>query len=207
MNATPEPTPVCRGVVPDGPGCTTAPPVPDPATVEGSGVGGLLGTVVDVLPWVLVAVLGALVVVLLVDRARRRTSAAPRPSPTPTPTDPGPRAPVVTPVPPAPAAPVIDRVVVEELITLSDLASGPAVSAQVRRVLRALGVEPIVPVEGDLLDLDRHEVVATSPTSDPGARDRVVRVHRAGWRTGDVLLRPAAVEVWAMHPSPPHTPR
>lgn len=151
------------------------------------------------LPWVLSAVLALAVVVLsvLVARQRRRRTEAPRP----------PEPPVTPPVAaaPVPAASGVgpdehDAWVVAELLTLDDLVATPAPAAQVRRMLRQLGVVPITPEQDEPLDLSLHEVVATRPSTDPAARDLVAGVHRTGWRRGAEVLRPAAVEVWTTPP-------
>lgn len=226
MTATPDPSP-CRGLAPSGPDCPTASPGASPTVAPvkqtgdgglGSGVDGVLGTVMDLLPWILVALLLAVVVALLVDRARRRpalvASGAPAPrGPTPAPAPPSaPAPPPRTQAPPQatagpPQAPAgLPPALVADLLTLADLATTPAVASQVRRMLRSAGIDPIEPAVGDPLDLDGHEVVTTAPAHDPGHHERVARVHRPGWRRGPEVLRPAAVELWVHAPDRPTNP-
>lgn len=187
MTPTPDPS-RCRGLAPGGPDCPTSSPGASPSAAPvkqpvdgdlGSGADGVLGGFLHALPWVVVAVLVVVVLVLLAGRARRVGELAPV------------------------SAAAVPPTLITELLTLADLATGPAIASQVRRVLRSIGIDPIEPAVGSPLDLDGLEVVATTPAPDAAHHERVARVHRPGWRRGDEVLRPAAVELWVLGPGRP----
>lgn len=85
---------------------------------------------------------------------------------------------------------------VDELIVLADLATGPAVALQVRRVLTLAGIEEVAPELGTVFDPELHHVVQTVETTEHGAGE-IVEVVRPGWRRAGVLLRPVEVAVAA----------
>lgn len=86
------------------------------------------------------------------------------------------------------------QTVIRETIVLADLASGPAVALQVRRVLSLLGVSEVAPELGAVFDADLHHVVATVEDADRGPGE-IIEVVRPGWIEDDRLLRPAEVTV------------
>lgn len=124
-----------------------------------------------------------LLILLVAEHRRTARAAAARPT-----SDPQRLEPTRTPAPPPD--------LVEDLIALADLAASPAVLAQVTRLLRRLGTEPIEAQEGAPFDPDRFAVTDTRPTDDDELDNRVARQVRPGWRTGPTLLRPADVTVW-----------
>ena len=88
---------------------------------------------------------------------------------------------------------------VRGLIAAYDLAHGPAAGAvqqELARTLERVGVVPMTVQIGESLDIDRHSVAGTEPTTDPAWSRRVARTVRPGWCSGDRVLRPAEVLVW-----------
>lgn len=93
-----------------------------------------------------------------------------------------------------PAGPDVTEQVTQELIVLADLATGPAVALQVRRVLALLGIEEVSPDLGTPFDAEEHHVVATVEDDERSAGE-IVEVVRPGWSQAGVLIRPAEVSV------------
>jgi len=90
----------------------------------------------------------------------------------------------------------VDDAVVAELIRLLDLATGPAVVEQTRKVLAAAGVQECTPAVGDAFDPARHKAVHAEFVEriSPGV---IVRVERPGWSRDGTLIRAADVTVSA----------
>ena len=70
--------------------------------------------------------------------------------------------------------------------------------------LRQLGVEPIEAVDGQKLDHALHEPLREETVEDESQDQAIVRVHRAGYRLGERVIRPAQVTVgvlqnWEKH--------
>jgi molecular chaperone GrpE len=66
-------------------------------------------------------------------------------------------------------------------------------------ILYRQGVEPFE-VEGDTFDARSQRAVATVPTDDPARNKAVAARHRKGFRSGDRVIRPEIVSVFAYKP-------
>jgi molecular chaperone GrpE len=64
-------------------------------------------------------------------------------------------------------------------------------------ILYRQGVEPFV-AEAETFDPRRQRAVATVPTDDPAANKTVAVRHRKGFQTGDKVIRPEVVSVYAL---------
>jgi len=69
----------------------------------------------------------------------------------------------------------------------------------VEDILLRQGVEPFE-VEGDAFDARRQRAIATVPTDDPNLARQVAARHRPGFRSGDRVIRPEVVSVYAHRP-------
>jgi hypothetical protein len=112
---------------------------------------------------------------------------------------------------PAPAmpSPIEERLIgpslddlVPDLITLADLAHGPAAEAQAVRVLRGVGLQEISVKPGSRFDDTVHHAASTRQTSDPALQGLVAEVVRSGWTNRHGVLRPADVVVWVLSGAP-----
>ncbi|MGM1029586.1 MAG: nucleotide exchange factor GrpE [Actinomycetota bacterium] len=83
-----------------------------------------------------------------------------------------------------------------DLIGVVDLARSPAVEAQLERALRRLDAVKIASDPGAPFD-PRLQNAVERRVGRPASAGRIAEVLRAGWRQGEVLLRPADVAVWA----------
>lgn len=89
------------------------------------------------------------------------------------------------------------RRLVQDVITAHDLAAGAkAVQAQLETTLETAGVRRISVADGVPFDANRHHAVGTEPAVKGRADRCVAREIRAGWQTGDQVVRPAEVIVW-----------
>jgi molecular chaperone GrpE len=61
-------------------------------------------------------------------------------------------------------------------------------------VLESFDVQPIDPAVGDEFDPNMHQAVMQQPTRDI-APNGIVSVLQAGYKMGDIVLRPAKVSV------------
>jgi molecular chaperone GrpE len=64
-------------------------------------------------------------------------------------------------------------------------------------ILYRQGVEPYAN-EGEVFDPRRQRAVATLPTEDPAANKTIAARHRKGFRTGEKIIRPEVVSVYAL---------
>ncbi len=97
----------------------------------------------------------------------------------------------------APAGSADLRGLVQGVITAYDLAAGAAaVQAQLERALEAARVHRIPVAGGTAFDANRHHAVGTEPAMRGGTDRCVAREIRAGWQTGEQVVRPAEVIVW-----------
>lgn len=107
----------------------------------------------------------------------------------------GPASSTVT-APSVPAGPPPE--LVDELITLADLAGTPALAAQARRVLATLGVQEVCPAVGDRFDSYAHAAAGVNVTDDAARADTIATVVRVGWARSSRIVRPADVVVWSV---------
>lgn len=126
-----------------------------------------------------------------------------------TPTAPDTRTPAAPARAPAPDPPTVrasrgnpapDAGLVQDLILGHDLARDEATAGHLEQVLARLGVTPVRADPGTAFDSTIHRAVGTEDSGRSSAGPVIVRVERAGWRTGTALLRQPEVIV-----SPPST--
>jgi molecular chaperone GrpE len=76
---------------------------------------------------------------------------------------------------------------------------------QLGKFMAQRGAEPLGTKPGEPFNPDRHEAVMVEPV--PGlAKDEVGLVAREGWKLGNTILRPAAVQVKKAAPAPSDQP-
>ena len=81
-------------------------------------------------------------------------------------------------------------------VTVGSLQEGfDLLDRKLRKALEGAGLERMVP-EGELFDPTWHEALTVVPTDAREQDQMVASVHRAGYRFGDRLLRPAQVLVY-----------
>jgi molecular chaperone GrpE len=83
-----------------------------------------------------------------------------------------------------------------EQTTAKDVIDGvEMVERKLMRELASAGVER-VGVAGELFDPNFHEAVAAVPPQESGQEDQIAAVLQVGYRMGNLLLRPARVQVY-----------
>jgi hypothetical protein len=88
-------------------------------------------------------------------------------------------------------------------IELDDLLSNDALREKLRRGLRRVGVDAVVP-DGARFDPEAHRAIGTAAAPDPASERIIARVERPGFRDRGVDLRPPEVIVYSSGVSDRH---
>ncbi|MCS5732652.1 hypothetical protein [Herbiconiux daphne] len=124
------------------------------------------------------------------ERAGQSRAAVPAPTQAPA------SGPAASAAPPAAVAASVPDGLVRDLIALADLSTTPAVSAQCARILRGVGVEPVVPGVDQPLAPGWQHVVGVVAAPDAAHEGLVASTVRPGYRSGATLVRQADVFVY-----------